>query len=172
MRITRAGCGSSSRSKKSSSTPVLLRENRLKLTPPSTTVAPRGEARLPFTTELTDPPSRTYSHLTSSLVLSYSREHRHSSCSLAGVFLQYAFVNPLPNAPPSARSCGDENVLIIGAGVVTVARMKLIMNTMRRTSPSPSVPTRRFAAARVAAAVEVETAPSGRAGGAARGRER
>ena len=35
---------SSSRSKNSSSTPVAVRENRLKLTPPSTTVAPRGAA--------------------------------------------------------------------------------------------------------------------------------
>src|SRR5262249_53577415 len=33
----------SSRSNNSKSTPVALRENRLKLTPPSTTVAPRGE---------------------------------------------------------------------------------------------------------------------------------
>ena len=39
------GVASSSRSKNSSSTPVAVRENRLKLTPPSTTVAPRGELR-------------------------------------------------------------------------------------------------------------------------------
>ena len=41
-RITRSGRMSSSRSKNSNSTPVALREYRLKLTPPSTTVAPRG----------------------------------------------------------------------------------------------------------------------------------
>src|SRR5262249_41506731 len=45
MRTTRDGLPSSSRSKSSSSTPDAVRENRLKLTPPSTTVAPSGELR-------------------------------------------------------------------------------------------------------------------------------
>src|SRR5947207_10186489 len=43
--MTRDGLASSSRSKNTSSTPEAVRENRLKLTPPSTTVAPRGELR-------------------------------------------------------------------------------------------------------------------------------
>src|ERR1043165_1137779 len=45
IRTTRAGFASSSRSNNNSSTLEAVRENRLKLTPPSTTVAPRGELR-------------------------------------------------------------------------------------------------------------------------------
>src|SRR5258708_38366402 len=45
MGMTRAGRLSSSPSKNSSSTPVALRENTLKLTPPGQMVAPRGELR-------------------------------------------------------------------------------------------------------------------------------
>src|SRR5512136_1738482 len=45
MGITRAGRGSSSRSKNSNSIPVAPREKTLKLTPPPPGVAPRGELR-------------------------------------------------------------------------------------------------------------------------------
>src|SRR5215472_3985366 len=41
--MTRAGSASSSRSNKSNSTSEALREKRLKLMPPGTVVAPRGE---------------------------------------------------------------------------------------------------------------------------------
>src|SRR6266850_6810133 len=43
--MTRAALASSSRSKNSNSTPEAFREKTLKLTPPGTTVAPRGELR-------------------------------------------------------------------------------------------------------------------------------
>src|SRR5262245_32053330 len=52
MGMTRRGVASSARSKSSSSTLVALRENRLKLTPPSTTVAPRGERRPTITEDV------------------------------------------------------------------------------------------------------------------------
>src|SRR5205814_2153983 len=45
IRTTREGVASSSRPKNWSSTPVAVREKRLKLTPPSATVAPSGELR-------------------------------------------------------------------------------------------------------------------------------
>src|SRR4029077_1594432 len=50
--ITRAGRGSSSRSKNNKSTPEALREKMLKLTPPAVTVAPRGEHRPALTPAL------------------------------------------------------------------------------------------------------------------------
>src|SRR5260370_6696127 len=49
--MARTGRASSSRSNNSSSTPVALRENTLKLMPPSTTVAPRGQLLPALATE-------------------------------------------------------------------------------------------------------------------------